>query len=184
MAVGTNCYESVPSLCPNQKDGQRYAPKSIIGVTARMEQVVEEAQKFCHGCRWWRPRREFSFEDAAHQALRSQCRCCCRERSRRHYVREKSTYIERNRRRRPLERRAAAAAVLQYLREHACVRSGESDPVLLEFNHLEPESKLANISDLIRERASRGQLAAEIAKCEVLCANCHQRHTISAKPAH
>lgn len=45
------------------------------------------------------------------------------------------------------------------------------------------ESKLANVSDLIRDRASRGQITAEIAKCEVLC-NCHQRHTISAKPAH
>src|SRR5579859_4124244 len=79
-----------------------------IGVTDQMEESDDEARKFCQGCQRWRPRRDFSFKDTERRSLRSQCRRCCSERSRRHYVREKESYLERNRRRRPLERRAAA----------------------------------------------------------------------------
>jgi hypothetical protein len=130
-----------------------------------MEEIGEEAQKFCNGCQRWYARQEFSFKYAARRLLGSQCRRCCRERSRRDYVREKAAYLQRNRERKPLERRAAAEAILQFLREHPCARCGESDPVVLEFNHVEPGSKLANISEMIRERASKSKLAAEIAKC-------------------
>lgn len=111
--------------------------------------------------------REFSFKDAARRSLRSKCRGCCSE-GRRHYARENPAYLQRNRSRKPLERRAAAEAVLQYLREHPCARCRESDPVVLEFNHVEPGSKRANISEMIRGRVSKSRLAAEIAKCEVL----------------
>lgn len=149
-----------------------------------MEEIGLGARKFCHGCKTWHAVGEFSFKDAARRLLRSKCRRCCRERSRRHYVLNKTAYLQRNRRRKPLDRRVAAETVLQYLREHPCARCGETDPVVLEFNHLEPQAKLANVSEMIQEGVSKSRLAAEIAKCEVLCANCHQRHTISARRAH
>ena len=43
-----------------------------------------------------------------------------------------------------------AEAVFGYLLVHRCVGCGESDPVVLEFNHTDPRTKVANIADLIR----------------------------------
>lgn len=65
--------------------------------------------------------------------------------------------------------------VLEYLRKHPCCTCGECDPVVLEFNHL--EGKEGNISDMIKQGRSIINLQAEMDKCEVLCANCHRRHT-------
>jgi hypothetical protein len=64
--------------------------------------------------------------------------------------------------------------VLEYLADHPCVDCGESDPIVLEFDHL--RDKRANISALTRNGES-WRLLEEIAKCEVRCANCHRRIT-------
>ena len=140
--------------------------------------------KFCHGCARWLERSKFSFKDRAKGVLRSRCRRCCAERSKRHYVRMKGAYLKRNRRKKPVLREAAASFVHQFLQQHRCAHCGEQDPVVLEFNHIDPASKSGNISEMIRAGTSVRRLQAEIAKCEVLCANCHQRHTITGKTAH
>jgi hypothetical protein len=74
--------------------------------------------------------------------------------------------------------------VYRFLMEHACASCGEANPVVLEFNHRDPTTKAANISDLVMRMASAARLDVEIAKCEVLCANCHQRRTTLARPRH
>jgi len=93
-------------------------------------------------------------------------------------------YIERNRRNRPSQRIRNANIVLDYLLTHSCVRCGECDPVVLEFNHLDVRGKTGNVAELVRSGCSRQRLLDEIMKCEVLCANCHQRYTSSSRTAH
>ena len=70
--------------------------------------------------------------------------------------------------------------IFDYLLEHPCVDCGESDVVVLEFDHVQGEKKY-NISDLARRYSSWKTVKAEIDKCEVRCANCHRR--ITAKRA-
>jgi hypothetical protein len=65
--------------------------------------------------------------------------------------------------------------VLGHLRRTRCVDCGERDPVVLEFDHV--GDKAASISKLVSDAASMKVVDAEIASCEVVCANCHRRRT-------
>jgi hypothetical protein len=127
---------------------------------------------------------QFSFKNAQKGILHLRCRSCCRQFARQHYARAKATYLERNRRNNPVQRLAARRFVHQFLLAHPCVQCGETDPIVLEFNHLDPTAKAGNLCDLVHGRSSLARLRAEIARCEVLCANCHQRHTTLVRPVH
>lgn len=67
--------------------------------------------------------------------------------------------------------------IYDYLSSHPCVKCGENDPVVLEFNHIKPSEKTENISSMLQRRTSLDKIKKEISKCEILCANCHKRHT-------
>jgi len=55
-----------------------------------------------------------------------------------------------------------------------CVRCGDwLFPREMEFHHREPSSKEGNLSDLFRI-ASKEAILAEVAKCDILCRNCHR----------
>jgi hypothetical protein len=64
--------------------------------------------------------------------------------------------------------------VLDFLESHPCVDCGESDPAVLEFDHI--GGKLKAISRLKLSAAS-ARITAEIDRCEVRCVNCHLRRT-------
>lgn len=66
--------------------------------------------------------------------------------------------------------------VLDYLKSHPCVDCGESNPVVLEFDHITSD-KISAISAMIWRPYSTEKIAEEIAKCVVRCANCHRRKT-------
>ena len=140
--------------------------------------------RLCRGCGVAHPIEDFAFKNATSGKRHSRCRACCRLVSQQHYVSNKRAYLERNQRNNPLQREANRVFVTQFLREHPCVKCGNSDPVVLEFNHLHPATKTANICDMIHFRVSRARIQLEIAKCEVLCANCHQRNTTTQSLAH
>jgi hypothetical protein len=140
--------------------------------------------KRCHGCGVLRTTDEFALKNRGTGQRHSRCKECCRRTSKNHYRLNHDAYIQRNRRNNPLHRRRNAATVLEYLLLHPCVRCGESDPVVLEFNHRDRSAKLANISDMIRSGSSSIRLFDEIAKCEVMCANCHQNFTSAGRLRH
>lgn len=55
-----------------------------------------------------------------------------------------------------------------------CAHCGEKDPVCLEFHHKDPAEKDLAIATGM-SRWSRKRLEEEIAKCIVLCSNCHKK---------
>ena len=57
-----------------------------------------------------------------------------------------------------------------------CERCPESDPDCLDFHHLDPKEKETNVATACRAGWSIPHLQAEMAKCIVLCANCHRKH--------
>ena len=103
------------------------------------------------------------------------CRLCQREYGKQHYQANKASYIAKARLRTKSVRQAAREYVLEYLRSHPCADCGESDPVVLEFDH--QHSKKTDVGNLIRAAVALEVLKAEIEKCQVVCANCHKRRT-------
>ena len=62
----------------------------------------------------------------------------------------------------------------EYKSSLSCPECGESHPACLEFHHLNPKDKKFTIGRQER-RATLKSLQEEIAKCRVLCANCHRK---------
>jgi hypothetical protein len=65
------------------------------------------------------------------------------------------------------------AIVNEFKRTHPCATCGESRLPCLDFHHISGE-KENSISILVDSHASIERLNAEIAKCIVLCSNCHR----------
>jgi hypothetical protein len=76
------------------------------------------------------------------------------------------------------ERRAALKEWYQnYKATLRCKICGEWRPECLQFHHRDRSQKAFNISGWIRNGVSLEALQQEIAKCDVLCANCHAVET-------
>lgn len=60
-------------------------------------------------------------------------------------------------------------------RAGGCIRCPEKHPACLDFHHRNgKKDKLGHIGQF--RRFGHEQLLAEIAKCDVLCSNCHRKH--------
>ncbi len=55
-----------------------------------------------------------------------------------------------------------------------CEVCGENHPACLDFHHHDPSQKKFSVSAK-RDHPSLKQLQEEIAKCQVLCTNCHRK---------
>lgn len=60
-----------------------------------------------------------------------------------------------------------------YLETHPCVDCGETNPIVMEFDHVTSD-KQEDISRMVYSGRSLASIQAEVAKCEVRCANCHR----------
>lgn len=82
--------------------------------------------------------------------------------------------------------RAHIARLHEYLRQvkvaRGCEDCGERDPAVLDFHHRDPATKVGSVRMLAQAQASKARLDAEMAKCAVLCCNCHLRRHHPAAP--
>lgn len=68
-------------------------------------------------------------------------------------------------------------ALLEPLKAGPCVDCGGTFPaVAMDFDHIEGR-KVASVSGMARGNASWKRVLAEIAKCDLVCANCHRVRT-------
>jgi len=56
----------------------------------------------------------------------------------------------------------------------ACARCGITDPCVLDFHYIDPMTKAIQLGRASETKVSKQRILDEIAKCEVLCANCHR----------
>lgn len=59
-------------------------------------------------------------------------------------------------------------------RKNGCSKCPENDPVCIDFHHRDPKDKEGSLSEAIA-RWSLERLQKEVAKCDLLCSNCHRK---------
>lgn len=72
-------------------------------------------------------------------------------------------------------RKELKAWLAEYRATLACIRCGEKHPACLDFHHRNPEEKDVVLARAYMAGWSRERILVEIAKCDVLCANCHRK---------
>lgn len=99
-----------------------------------------------------------------------------KEAQHRSYERNKQANIARTSNNR-VERRRALAKYAQAAKQYPCVDCKVQYPYyVMEFDHVRGK-KLGAVCNLINEAVKMEVLQAEIAKCEVVCSNCHSIRT-------
>lgn len=131
--------------------------------------------KICGTCKIEKPSGEFSSNTSRADGLQSLCKTCKKEYNKQHHQTTKEKFNPSRFERRDLIRNENRQLLVEYLLTHPCVDCGETDIVVLEFDHL--RDKKSHISTMIAHGKSWVQILDEISKCEVVCANDHKRRT-------
>ena len=80
--------------------------------------------------------------------------------------------------------RKVSAIIGAYKVDSGCALCGYKEHhAALDFDHLDPSIKSFNISKALSSKPL-GEIYAEMAKCRVLCANCHRKHSYESGHAH
>lgn len=89
---------------------------------------------------------------------------------RNHYYANKEQYYARNELARQRKR-----SYIQEQKQKPCTDCGEEYPYyVMDFDHRE-DNKLFNVSKMVAK--SWNQIYTEIAKCDLVCSNCHRKRT-------
>lgn len=88
------------------------------------------------------------------------------------------TWYEKNRAQAINKTKQRRQAIVAWMREYksqlSCTSCPESHPACLDFHHLDPSTKDFSIGVSARGM-SLTKIKEEIAKCVVLCSNCHRK---------
>lgn len=104
------------------------------------------------------------------------CKLCIREKQKTHYRNNLEYYAKKSKELKEKLRQENCVRIVEYLKSHPCIDCGESDVIVLDFDHLDPTQKTNNVSKMIH-RCGWARILREIEKCVVRCANCHRRKT-------
>jgi hypothetical protein len=144
---------------------------------AKVRAVVASGMtKRCCRCDEVKDTSEFHHSAPRKDGLQAYCRACKKLIDREHN--------RRNPRRNYGHRREYALRNLKWLHEYLNTKRCEwegctvSDPDMLVFDHLNPGEKRDHVSSMAHNSWGLKSIQAEVAKCRVLCANHHQKHTI------
>jgi hypothetical protein len=133
-----------------------------------------DSMKACGRCRRLLPLSDFAWRRKARGQRDNYCRTCRAAYKQEHYAAYRERYIANALLRKQAIVAERAAYLVEFFRERPCVDCGEADPRVLEFDDL--GAKSFNIAKGVRDRRWQAVLD-EIAKCDVVCANCHRRRT-------
>ena len=121
-----------------------------------------QRRKYCTKCNKNRLIKFFGVDKSCKDGLRSCCKKC--------------NYKDKNNRRKL--RRHYIYNILAT--SGGCVDCGESNVATLQFDHIRG-TKTINISNIANFKSSIKAIDEEIAKCDIVCANCHAIRTAKSQ---
>jgi hypothetical protein len=111
--------------------------------------------------------------DCEHDEIDWSCRSCRARRARDDYQENSDRYKSAAKR-----RVADLRERVNQIKSVPCADcGGRFDPVCMDFDHLPEYEKVADIASMFRRKFAWSKIEAEIAKCDVVCANCHRLRT-------
>jgi hypothetical protein len=131
--------------------------------------------KKCSCCKVLKEVVEYGKNIKRKDGLQTYCKECSKERAKKQYRDDVHGHREKTKLRKKEVRHRNREIVWEYFKNHPCVDCGETDPLVLEFDH--QRDKVDSVSMIAGGGSSTKKLLDEIAKCEVRCANCHRRKT-------
>ncbi len=131
--------------------------------------------KPCLSCKIEKFLSEFSKNKAKPSGLQDSCKVCCSRRHREYYKKNKEWMIKSITESKEERTNQNQRRCFEYLLCHPCVTCGETDPRILEFDHL--QDKKHNVSEMFGQGYSWVSIFEEIQKCQVLCVSCHTLKT-------
>ncbi len=126
----------------------------------------------CTRCKVDKPLDQF---DNQENRLRSHCKTCVSIYTKEHYQLNKEYYLKKAKANRKVGQQRLRLFLREYKRNKGCIDCGESDPIVLEFDHL--GDKLDTLASMVSRVLSKERILQEVAKCEVVCSNCHKKRT-------
>lgn len=131
--------------------------------------------KTCTRCNELKADTEFAWKKKSSNKRHAHCRSCQNIASQEWYEQNARRHVKNVKNNTLRYRKRNRDIIWDYLLVHPCVECGETDPIILEFDHRDPECKSCNVYEFVN--ASVKKLEQEMAKCDIRCANCHRRKT-------
>jgi len=128
----------------------------------------------CNHCHQEKPEEEFNWRYLALGQRQRTCRECQKRQKNDWYARNSATHKANTLENKRVNKNISRKFVWDYLMLHPCVDCGETDPIVLEFDHVRAKKRL-EISRMVALGYLPNTIMKEIEKCEVRCRNCHFR---------
>lgn len=131
-------------------------------------------EKICGRCKVKKNIGLFNKRSAARDGFSAWCKQCFAD-----YDRDRYQTVDKERKDRNRQTQVWRKQNLlwEMLITSECKACGNTDPEVLEFDHRDGEDKKFNVSEMMYSY-SWASILSEIAKCDILCANCHRKRTI------
>lgn len=130
--------------------------------------------KYCPVCKKEKDFSLFGLNKSSNDGYQSYCHSCAREYAQQNYQNKRQYYFDKEKRNKEHYLRWGRNYIWDYLLKHPCIDCGESDPLILEFDHVRGIKDKA-VLDMMASHVSKERLVAEINKCDIRCCNCHRR---------
>lgn len=148
-----------------------------------MKVIDPYREQQCSRCKEYRSNTYFYKNRSMSSGLQNECRLC--RKIIKKEARDKNTRHAREIKRLEnlREHKRKTKDFLEFRKAFKCADCGNNNPVVIQFHHLDPNTKDSTVSSLFRKK-DKSKFYAELEKCIPLCCNCHtiRHYSIELEP--